>query len=361
MVPIEGPGDRAVDQGAGQLSEAGKAGGGRRTGGASTDDNAAGRSSVAGELGDPIAGGTLRRPRMLAAILAVFLVMVLFLAACGTRGSPGTGAPSSVAKDKSVTIAVVSGWIDDIAISYLWKELLEQRGYTVTIKKLAAGAAFAGVAEGSADAYMAMWLPVTHGSYWEKYKDQLHKVTAFFDQDKLLLAVPKYVQADSLADLNEYAEKFNNKIVGIEAGAGEMRLLRNKVMPAYGLTDSYTLQASSTPAMLSALSDAIKDKSPIVVALWKPHWAFAKYPIKGLTDPKSAWPAAEKTWIVTNGEFHNTHPQVVEWFSHTQLTEKQFQSLMLQVHKAKTGNIARGVGDWLEENHDVVDGWFTQK
>ena len=57
-------------------------------------------------------------------------------------------------------------------------------------------------------------------------------------------------------------------------------------MPSYGLTD-WNLVESSTAAMLSELDKAIANKEPIVVTLWRPHWAFEKYNLRYLKDPKN--------------------------------------------------------------------------
>ncbi len=49
--------------------------------------------------------------------------------------------------------------------------------------------------------------------------------------------------------------------------------------------------------MLAALDGAIADKKPIVVTLWHPHWAYAKYELKDLEDPKGTLGQAEQVNI----------------------------------------------------------------
>lgn len=81
------------------------------------------------------------------------------------------------------------------------------------------------------------------------------------------------MKIDSIEDLtnntNNIGEKLDWTIVGIDPGAGQMQLTKNKVMPGYKL-DKWTLQASSGPAMTGALSSAIEDQNPIIVTLWEP-------------------------------------------------------------------------------------------
>ena len=49
----------------------------------------------------------------------------------------------------------------------------------------------------------------------------------------------------------------------------------------YGLTQkNWQLQTSSTAAMTSVLDKALKNKQPIVITGWVPHWMFTKYDLK---------------------------------------------------------------------------------
>ena len=52
---------------------------------------------------------------------------------------------------------------------------------------------------------------------------------------------------DSLADLKGKASEFGGRIIGIEPSAGEMGLLKSKVLQAYGLDKEYKVVDSSTP------------------------------------------------------------------------------------------------------------------
>jgi ABC-type proline/glycine betaine transport system substrate-binding protein len=54
-----------------------------------------------------------------------------------------------------------------------------------------------------------------------------------------------------------------------------MKTVRDQVMPAYGLGD-YQLVEGRSPAMYASLDAAVKQKQPIVVPLWQPHWAFSR-------------------------------------------------------------------------------------
>src|SRR5690606_11831561 len=156
--------------------------------------------------------------------------------------------------------------------------LLEEQGYEVGLTNVDAAPLFQGLADGDIDLFLDGWLPDTHSDYWEEHGDSLEQVGVWFDNARLSIAVPDYVEIDSLADLADGADTFGGRIVGIEPGAGLMRVTGDDVMPTYGL-DDFQLLEGSTPTMLTELQTAIENEEPIVVTLWHPHWAYAKFPI----------------------------------------------------------------------------------
>jgi glycine betaine/proline transport system substrate-binding protein len=203
--------------------------------------------------------------------LALTATLALGVAACG--GSSGSASGDK----KKITIGYMA-WDEAIAASNLWKKILEDKGYQVELKNLEAGLVFGGLANGDLDLFLDGWLPQTHAAYMEKYGKKLDNLGAWYDNASLSIAVPTYVQdVNSLADLSGKTGEFNGEMIGIEPGAGLTKATKEKVLPQYGLDGSMKLKTSSTPAMLAALDGAIKDKKPIVVTLWHPHWAYAKY------------------------------------------------------------------------------------
>src|SRR3546814_20889083 len=109
-------------------------------------------------------------------------------------------------------------------------------------------------------------------------------------------------------------DPFGSEVVGIEAGAGLTRVTRDEAMPAYGL-DGYELTTSSTTAMLAALKEATEAEEPIVVTLWRPHWAYAAFPIRDLEDPEGAMGAAEEIHTIARKGFSGEFPDLAEAIS----------------------------------------------
>jgi len=174
--------------------------------------------------------------------------------------------------------------------------------------------------------------------------------------------VPDYVDVRSIPELKGKSEMFNGQIIGIEAGAGEMRLSEDVVIPGYGL-EEYTLVEGSTSAMLAELDRAVSNEEPIVVTLWRPHWAYDAYPIRDLEDPEGYLGGAEELHVVAHKGFSDEYPEVAEWLSNFELNDEQIGSLTNTViQEYGTGQEAEGIEAWLSDpaNQALVDGWLGQ-
>jgi len=298
----------------------------------------------------------MRKPKLrLTALAAAGLLSMGLMTACGSsdEGSDGGGGGGD-GGDKSVTIGMAAGWDEDIAVSHLWKYVLEEKGYDVTLKELDVAPVFIGVAKGDLDLFFDTWLPVTHEDYWKKYKDQVVDLGVWYDEATLNIAVPEYMDVTTIGDLKGVADQVNGTITGIDPGAGLTRVTKTEAMPAYGL-DNYELKTSSTPAMLAALKKATDAEEPIVVTLWHPHWAYSAFPIKDLEDPKGAMGDAEEIHTIASEDFAESNDEVVEAVKNFKMDDEtlaDLEKVVLQDHK---DDMDKGVEVWAEDNQDFVD------
>ena len=134
-----------------------------------------------------------------------------------------------------LTIPYIS-WAEDVALSNLLQQVLEDKGYSVKLKQLQAGVIFSSLAKGETDVFLDYWLPTTHKDYKEQYGDKIEDLGVWYDSATLELTVPSYVEdVNSIADLKKHADKFDNEIVGIDSGAGIMDQVSNSAIPKYNL------------------------------------------------------------------------------------------------------------------------------
>jgi len=98
---------------------------------------------------------------------------------------------------------VYVAWDSTIASTNVMKLVLEDLGYNVSISQVEAGPMWTAVADGSADALLAGWLPVTHQTYAEKFEGKYEDIGVSMENVKIGLTVPAYMDIDSIEDLKE--------------------------------------------------------------------------------------------------------------------------------------------------------------
>lgn len=232
------------------------------------------------------------------------------------------------------------------------KAVLEKNGYTAEVQVLSAAPGFIGVAKGDIDVLTDVWLPTTHKDYLNKYGGKMESLGCWYGTAKLTIAVNSSSPAKTIADLKTEADQYDNELVGIEPGAGETGVVKNEVIPQYGL-DKLKFTTSSTSAMLSAIARAEKKKTNVAVTLWKPHWAYAAYDIRDLEDPKGALGGQEGIWNFATKGFSQEHPKAAQLFKNLTVPDAklaELEKLMTQKYQGKDPSAA--VEEWLKDNPD---------
>lgn len=269
----------------------------------------------------------------------------------------GAIAGCSSASNEKVKLAYVA-WDSEIASSYVVKEVLESKlGATVEMLQVDAGPMWAGIADGSADAMVAAWLPSTHIAYLEKYGKDIEDLGANLEGTKVGLAVPAYMDIRSIEDLkkSDVASSLNKRIIGIEPGAGIMTTTE-KAIKEYGLSE-YTLLESSSAAMAQELQKSYANKEPIVVTGWTPHWMFAKMDLKYLEDPKGVYGADEQIHTMVRKGLKEDKPNVYKFLDQFAWTAEDMAKVMVEVQGGKSPEEAAKT--WVESNEEKVNSWIA--
>lgn len=288
--------------------------------------------------------------KKLVSVVCAMGLLTVALASCGS-------SPSIRGEDKSkgtVKLAYVN-WAEGIAMTHLAAVILEDKmGYDVDLTMADVAPVFTSVASGNTDAFLDVWLPITHEDYMETYGDKLVDLGVVYENALLGLVVPSYVEIDSIEELNDNKDLFGGEIVGIDAGAGLMKAAESAI-GEYGL--DYSLLTGSGPTMTAALSKAIDANKPIVVTGWAPHWKFARWDLKVLDDPKSVFGDVENIHIVTRQGLEDDKPDVVEFLKQFKLTDSELGGLMGLIEE-DGGDPMDTARTWMQENEALVNGWI---
>lgn len=299
--------------------------------------------------------------KKLVSFMALAAASALALTACGSGDTGAEASGSSDGDKKELTIGVFAGWDEGIAVSNLWKTILDKQGYDVTLTTADAAPVFTGITTGDFDMTMDVWLPDTHKTYLEKYGDKMQELGTWNENAKLTVAVNKDADITSLDELAAKADMFDNQIVGIDPGAGLTAAMKDRVIPEYGL-EKMDFVTSSPTAMLTQLKKATTAGDNIVVTLWRPHWAYDAFPIKDLEDPKGALGAAEHISAYGSLTFKDDFPTLAGWMKDFKMDDEKLFSLEnAMFNQDETQDYGPIVEKWIGENQEWVDSLTASK
>lgn len=268
------------------------------------------------------------------------LLMICLLSSCGS---------SPLDEEERTLRMVYTEWSESIAITYLSAVLLEQKmEYRVELKLTDIESVYREIAAGEADVFADAWLPETHRPYMDRYPDKIERTGITYPEARIGFVVPDYSPLRTIADLDNY----EGPLIGIDKGAGVMQKAR-RVIEKYSLPNS--LLELSEEEMVDHLEDSVRRRKEIVVTGWEPHWLFARYELRFLEDPDNLFGENEKIFTVSRSGLEEAHPHAVRFFERMQLSEKQLNRLVYQLHLSEDPREA--ALNWIKDNEYVVNQW----
>lgn len=291
--------------------------------------------------------------------LAAAVSLTALASACASQEDKGDDFVGQDGGGADTITLIEQPWVDLQVENEISRQLLEELGYTVKIDSVSVELGAQALSSGDADAYLGNWWPsqeptygsLVEGGQVEVVNEELLTGTQYAP------AVPGDVADElgisSLADLDEYAEKFDRKIYGIEPGSPGNETIQAAIdADAYGLGD-WTLVESGTPAMLTQVQKAQGRGDAIVFLGWSPHWMTVEFDTVFLEDPEGVWGGAGAIRAVTRAGFAEEAADVNTFLSN--LTFTTAEAGQFYYDHDKSGKEIRDIAAaWIEANPEKV-------
>jgi len=158
------------------------------------------------------------------------------------------------------------------------------------------------------------------------------------------------------AQADDVRKRLNGAIQGIDPGSGLMRITET-AMEQYGLQD-YELVSTSGAAMTASLSRAIENAEWIVVTAWRPHWKFARWDLRFLEDPRTAYGRAERVHALAATGFCQRNPRVCAFIARMHIP---IDDLERSVATASETSYDEAVKSYIENNPARIDYWVNDR
>ncbi|MDO5371019.1 glycine betaine ABC transporter substrate-binding protein [Paracoccus sp. (in: a-proteobacteria)] len=277
------------------------------------------------------------------------------LTALGAAALLSLAGLSAQAQEKTIKLGTMV-WEDMMPISLVTKHVLETKGYTVEMTQFSEwGIAYAALTRGDVEV-MTSQIDYVAQDYWDRNKNRLEKISIVSNGLYQGLAVPSYVNIDSVEQLTENADMLGGRIVGIEPGAGLMRETADAV-EKYDI--GMTLVEGSTAAMTAALQSAVQRQEPIVVTLWTPTWMFEKFEMKFLADPQGVFAPPQSYNLIARNGFSTEKPEAREILSGIFMPIADVAAINSAVADGQTMEAATQA--WIDAHGELISRWGNIK
>lgn len=317
--------------------------------------------------------------KKLTAFIALAIIAALAVTACSSAASKGP------------IVLIEQDWDGQLVTTAVVQLLLEQEmGYEVELAFAPADSAamFAGLESGDFHFACCNW-PSFSRTFVDDFVDGrgvVERVGPSGIKGTNGWFIPRYmVEGDSsrgieattpnlktYEDMNQYASVFATPDTH-----GKGRLLdytpawdyRNEERVTELGLDYQVVYTGSETAGFAELDAAYKRGDPILLVMWAPHWAHAKYDLIEIGLPTwttdcypdgdrfgCGWPTDDVAKLAWPG-LKDQHPKVHQFFRNFTLTNADQASMTLAVTESQT-DYAQAAQAWIDENEDIWKSWI---
>lgn len=256
------------------------------------------------------------------------------------------------------------GWTDINSTNGLASVVLKGLGYQPDVKTLAVPIGFEGLKSGEIDVFLGNWMPAQQ-AFLDKYAGDkgIEVVKTNLEGAKFTLAVPKYVYdagVTDFADLAKFADKFDERIYGIEAGAPANQLLQDMIDKGDFELGKWSLVESGEQGVMSQVRRAVKRNQFIAFLGWEPHPMNSSIEMNYLTGGDDYFGpnyGGATVQTVTRANLSADCPNLGALLNNMTFTltmENQVMGAILDDGKAPEAAATA----WLQKNPAVLDRWL---
>ena len=293
------------------------------------------------------------------------LVRKILLASVLVAASAVTAQAADPESCKAVRFSDV-GWTDITATTSVASTILKGLGYEPKVELLSVPVTYQSLKNKDIDVFLGNWMP-TMAADLEPYladKSVESISTNLPEGAKYTLAVPQYVYdagVKDFADISKHADKFDNKIYGIEPGNDGNRLIQDMIdKDAFGLKD-FEVVESSEQGMLAQVAKSVPKEEWVVFLGWAPHPMNANFDIEYLSGGDDYFgPNFGAAQVFTNvrAGYLQECPNAGKLVQNLKFTVEMENEIMSAIlDKQMSGEDA--AKEWLKANPGALDAWLA--
>ena len=256
------------------------------------------------------------------------------------------------------------GWTDITATTALSSVVLESIGYKTKTQVLSVPITYKSLENKDIDVFLGNWMPTMEADIKPYLENgSVESIKKNLEGAKYTLAVPKAVYdagVKTFADIAKFADKFDNRIYGIEPGNDGNRLIQTMIdQNAFGLK-GFDVIESSEAGMLSQVKRQTRRNKWIVFLGWEPHPMNSNFELAYLEGGDDFFgPNLGGANIHTNVRKNYTAEckNVGQFLNNLAFTLEMENEVMAAILDAgKKPNAA--AKEWIKKNPTILDAWL---
>ncbi|MFT6448716.1 MAG: glycine betaine/proline transport system substrate-binding protein [Oleispira sp.] len=256
------------------------------------------------------------------------------------------------------------GWTDITATTALSSVVLESIGYKTKTQVLSVPITYKSLENKDIDVFLGNWMPTMEADIKPYLENgSVESIKKNLEGAKYTLAVPKAVYdagVKTFADIAKFADKFDNRIYGIEPGNDGNRLIQSMIdQDAFGLK-GFDVIESSEAGMLSQVKRQTRRNKWIVFLGWEPHPMNSNFELAYLEGGDDFFgPNLGGANIHTNVRKNYTAEckNVGQFLNNLTFTLEMENEVMAAILDAgKKPNVA--AKEWIKKNPTILDAWL---
>jgi glycine betaine/proline transport system substrate-binding protein len=257
----------------------------------------------------------------------------------------------------------VQPWPGVTVKTEVFAQMLEAAGYDVDQKQLNTPLTLEGLSNGDLEAGFGGWYPISSSMIDPLVQDgEIERLSANLEGALSGVAVPTYVRdagVESMSDLNEYADRFDRKIYGIESGSTWNTGVKEAIKENRHDLGEWELVSSGTTAMLAQVGRATQREDWVAFYGWRPHWMNIKYDMHYLEAPDDSEIAHTESTVytLTRNGLEADMPNVNRFLSQYSV-EPETQSRWIYEHSYNERPEDEVAREWIEANPERVREWL---
>jgi len=260
---------------------------------------------------------------------------------------------------KAVKLSDV-GWTDIQATTGVTSVLLTALGYEPQVLQLSVPVTMASLKNKDVDVFLGNWMPSMTNDI-KSYTDEgsVETISTNLEGAGYGLVVPTYVAdagVKTLTDIGKFADKFDHKIYGIEAGNDGNRIILDMIKNPDDNLAGFELVESSEAGMLTQAEQSMKDNQWIVFLGWTPHPVMGAMKITYLDGMGDSGFGAATVYTNTRKGYLAECPNAGKFIKNLKFNLDMEGEMMDAILKGGDPNTV--ASDYLKKHPDVADPWL---